>query len=139
MFECEPCNFFNVYIINETINNLPMYVLFLISEHFLKFSQFDQYECGKCHKLFISFQALMRHGKCSGSKKKKENRFMCNHCPYTSNISTNFKNHMLTHSSERPFTCPVCGMGFIQKQNMKNHLVQHEKSNIIISDVKSNA
>ena len=95
------------------------------------FTQFDQYECGRCHKRFNAVEGLIKHEKYScTAKKRKQNRFMCAHCPYTSNISTNFKNHLLTHSTERPFTCPVCGMGFIQKQNMKNHLVQHNKSKV---------
>ncbi|GBM39623.1 hypothetical protein AVEN_248072-1, partial [Araneus ventricosus] len=65
---------------------------------------------------------------------RKGDRFKCPHCPYSSNISTNFKHHMLTHTTERPFTCPVCGMGFIQKQNMKNHMAQHSKSSIFFQN-----
>ncbi|GIY09142.1 hypothetical protein CDAR_535041 [Caerostris darwini] len=81
--------------------------------------------------LIVSYQTLHPSKPVKYEKyihQKKSNRFLCPHCPYSSNISTNFKHHMLTHSTERPFTCPVCGMGFIQKQNMKNHMVQHNKT-----------
>ncbi|KFM80033.1 hypothetical protein X975_11632, partial [Stegodyphus mimosarum] len=43
---------------------------------------------------------MMKHSKSAGQAKKNP-RFTCPHCPYSSNISTNFRHHMLTHTSER--------------------------------------
>ena len=38
----------------------------------------------------------------------------------------NLDQHVKFHSTERPFTCTLCGKGFIQKYKLNLHLKFHE-------------
>lgn len=51
--------------------------------------------------------------------------YQCDNCYYSSNVSTNFRRHLLIHSGERPFKCEHCDKGFIQKVNYLGHLKKH--------------
>ncbi|GIY06426.1 hypothetical protein CEXT_150631 [Caerostris extrusa] len=72
-------------------------------------------------KLFLpSFTSCVSH------------RFKCIYCPYSSDVSTNVKNHILTHTKERKFKCLYCEMKFTLKHHLKNMSLQsmmfiHEK------------
>ncbi|XP_055850569.1 uncharacterized protein LOC129915129 [Episyrphus balteatus] len=51
----------------------------------------------------------------------------CNICK--KNFSNNWvlKEHMKSHTSEKPFVCPICGHGFAKKYNLKIHIMAHKK------------
>ncbi|GBM22856.1 Zinc finger protein 569 [Araneus ventricosus] len=49
----------------------------------------------------------------------------CPFCDYSSRIVSNVKQHILTHTGERPYICIHCGKDFIQKGNWKTHLRTH--------------
>lgn len=66
------------------------------------------------------------------TKPSEAGRFKCLNCSYSTNVKTNLKNHLLTHSKERPYKCDICGIGYIQKKNLLNHKRHHENENILI-------
>ncbi|XP_037798633.1 zinc finger and BTB domain-containing protein 7A-like isoform X1 [Penaeus monodon] len=49
----------------------------------------------------------------------------CPSCPYSTNITTNLKKHIRTHTGERPFPCPYCPFRAIQEENLKVHIRTH--------------
>nr|XP_054924941.1 zinc finger protein 37-like [Dermacentor andersoni] len=69
---------------------------------------------------------FFQRGGGSGSQahriKKKKMPFLCNFCPYTTNYASHIKDHMRTHSGERPFKCPKCAGGFTTNASCRRHL-----------------
>lgn len=73
---------------------------------------------------FESFSGIVWPQK---EKRNFETKYVCSLCNYSTDRSTSFKNHKLTHSKERPYKCHVCSYGFTTKQNLKRHMVVHNK------------
>ncbi|XP_078575263.1 uncharacterized protein LOC144861315 [Branchiostoma floridae x Branchiostoma japonicum] len=82
------------------------------------------YMCSRCGKLFSTQDYLdkhvKRHADRSGSK-----RHRCRHCSFSTDISTNMKKHILTHTGEKPHKCHTCGKGFNRKGNLQRHQLVH--------------
>lgn len=52
----------------------------------------------------------------------------CKICSKTFAQSSNYKNHIRTHSDERPFVCNVCSIGFKERYHLKKHILfKHTK------------
>jgi len=100
------------------------------------------YECSKCLKKFefnIYYEYHMRHSNCSNhvisdvttTKMKSAvcsgggKTYACTVCDYKSKYSSNLKNHMRTHTKEKPFVCTVCEYKCSELTNLKNHMRTH--------------
>ncbi|XP_045113654.1 broad-complex core protein isoforms 1/2/3/4/5-like isoform X5 [Portunus trituberculatus] len=57
----------------------------------------------------------------------KEKPFACPECPYRSTTKDHLTKHMCTHTGERPFACPHCPYRTVQKGTLKNHIFSHHK------------
>nr|XP_042899137.1 gastrula zinc finger protein XlCGF7.1 [Parasteatoda tepidariorum] len=66
----------------------------------------------KSHQCIVSFKGVS--GTRCGSFKEVAGygKFKCNLCSYSTNVKTNWKNHQLTHTGLRPFTCETCAIRF---------------------------
>ncbi|CAL1299930.1 unnamed protein product [Larinioides sclopetarius] len=57
------------------------------------------------------------------SAKKPRKQHQCPFCSYATINKTHFRNHVLTHTGERPFLCGICSRGFTQKISLQKHLL----------------
>ncbi|XP_066970410.1 protein abrupt-like isoform X14 [Macrobrachium rosenbergii] len=60
---------------------------------------------------------------------------MCPYCPYSTHVVTNWRNHMRTHTGEKPYKCPHCSYSAITKDNLKRHIRNHSGENLLECNV----
>ncbi|XP_071514979.1 uncharacterized protein [Panulirus ornatus] len=57
----------------------------------------------------------------------KEKPFSCSYCSYRSTTKDHLVKHICIHTGEKPYACPYCSYRAVQKGNLKNHiLTRHE-------------
>ena len=53
----------------------------------------------------------------------------CTLCNKTFAHNSGYKNHMRTHSNERPYVCTICDIGFKEKYHLKKHIYSYTVQN----------
>ncbi|KAL2480822.1 transcription factor IIIA [Abeliophyllum distichum] len=92
--------------------------------------------CGLCRskKSLISSHIISHHqeevkeNEQNDEKKEREKTNACEKCGATFQKPAHLKQHMQSHSLERPFTCPVddCHSSYRRKDHLTRHLLQHQ-------------
>lgn len=70
---------------------------------------------------------LGRSGTFSKARRKviPKKKVVCHSCGKEFNKNFDYRQHLRTHTGEKPFMCIVCGQAFAQKSNVKKHLLTH--------------
>lgn len=79
-----------------------------------------QFECTFCHKFLSSVKSLRNHIK--RIHKQSQLPYKCHICDKGFVLQSNLKRHVVTHSSERAFGCPMCKKRFKKNFSLQNHI-----------------
>ncbi|KAH1003741.1 hypothetical protein HUJ04_003611 [Dendroctonus ponderosae] len=78
--------------------------------------------CTQCEKTFTHPYAYQKHMR---YHVKGPLLYSCKICQKEISTLSSFKDHMRSHTGERPFICEQCGKGFHSKKHLKAHVVVH--------------
>lgn len=54
---------------------------------------------------------------------RANHEWSCDVCLKSFSQNSSYKNHMRTHSAERPYACEVCSIGFKERYHLKKHML----------------
>ncbi|XP_073811816.1 uncharacterized protein [Musca autumnalis] len=92
------------------------------------------HKCDMCESSFNRRYDLNRHiqaihlnpnPKTPGRRKNEETCFLCPHCGQSYSTKRKLRNHLITHSEDRPYSCGVCGKAFKSVRSVKDHQLTH--------------
>ena len=84
----------------------------------------DNFECGKCQRVFTSIMYLLRHIKrvCPDMSQRK---WKCEKCSKAFRHPFGLQQHLLTHTGKRPHHCPECPKSFYSANDLRRHSRTH--------------
>ncbi|XP_055947098.1 histone-lysine N-methyltransferase PRDM9-like [Argiope bruennichi] len=82
------------------------------------------FSCNVCNGLFSSSESLMKHQR-NHPHLQHDRRHRCPECSYSSDSAAYLRDHLRTHSREKPHACPHCPKRFSLETNLRKHALLH--------------
>ncbi|KAG5668162.1 hypothetical protein PVAND_016114 [Polypedilum vanderplanki] len=94
------------------------------------------YKCTQCDKVFTDQKLFNEHTENHPQNESEKivqvetdpsKKYQCTYenCGKSFKMMSTLKDHLRTHSNEKPYVCTICGRGFSQNTNLKQHLRRH--------------
>ena len=95
----------------------------ILENHLPTHSKVKQFSCDLCDKKYTQRTALIRHKKIHSSSRDLTCR--CHVCGKLMSCDSALRDHLRTHTGEKPYKCKECGRCFAQRSTLAGHIRTH--------------
>lgn len=91
-----------------------------------------KYECEICKRRMVTQENLDQHILLQHERKES---FVCEECGKSFSENHRLKQHMMTHTGDRPHDCHICGRAFARRTAYRQHLLIHTGKRPYVCDI----
>ena len=92
-------------------------------------------QCEVCQKTYKNIKSFTRHS-CK-PKQDMIKKKTCNICDKSFKTNEHFRQHIRSHTGEKPFLCMSCGKSFSQQGNLIKHMRIHAGTRLFLCEICS--
>ncbi|XP_011862555.1 PREDICTED: zinc finger protein 530-like [Vollenhovia emeryi] len=91
-----------------------------------------KYECEICKRRMVTQENLDQHILLQHERRES---FVCEECGKSFSENHRLKQHMMTHTGDRPYDCHICGKAFARRTAFRQHLLIHTGKRPYVCDI----
>jgi len=91
-----------------------------------------EYECEICKRRMVTQENLDQHILLQHERRES---FVCEECGKSFPENHRLKQHMMTHTGDRPYDCHICGKAFARRTAYRQHLLIHTGKRPYVCDI----
>ncbi|XP_066599420.1 uncharacterized protein [Prorops nasuta] len=91
-----------------------------------------KFECEICKRRMVTQENLDQHILLQHERRES---FVCEECGKSFSENHRLKQHMMTHTGDRPYVCHICGKAFARRTAYRQHLLIHTGLRPYICDI----